>query len=74
MPNNKFIIDLLGLKCPLPVLKANRIVKKYKAGDILEFLVNDTSAPDDFQVFCDTKKFKLLSINRDENITIKIKI
>ena len=74
MPNNKFIIDLLGLKCPLPVLKANRIVKKYKAGDILEFLVNDKSAPDDFQVFCDTKKFKLLSINRDVNITIKIKI
>ncbi|MFP6778768.1 MAG: sulfurtransferase TusA family protein [Alphaproteobacteria bacterium] len=74
MPNNKFIIDLLGLKCPLPVLKANRIIKKYKTGDILEFLVNDKAAPNDFKVFCDTKKFKLLSINEDENITIKIKI
>ena len=52
----------------------HRADKKYKAGDILEFLVNDKSAPDDFQVFCDTKKFKLLSINRDKNITIKIKI
>ena len=74
MPNNKFIIDLLGLKCPLPVLKANRIIKKYKTGDILEFLVNDKAAPNDFKVFCDNKKFKLLSINEDENITIKIKI
>ena len=46
----------------------------YKKGDILEFLVNDEAAPDDFKAFCQTKKFNLLSIKRQENIKIKIKI
>ena len=74
MQKNKTIIDLLGLKCPLPVLKANRIIKNYKTGDILEFLVNDEAAPNDFKNFCKTKKFKLLSITINKNIIIKIKI
>ena len=39
MQNNKYTIDLLGLKCPLPVLKANRILKNYAKGDIINFLV-----------------------------------
>ena len=46
MQNNKYTIDLLGLKCPLPVLKANRILKNYAKGDIINFLVDDEAAPD----------------------------
>ena len=74
MSKNKFVIDLFGLKCPLPVLKANRIIKTYKKGDTLEFIVNDEAAPDDFKAFCEVKNYKLLSINENKNITIKIKI
>jgi TusA-related sulfurtransferase len=74
MKNDNNIIDLLGLKCPLPILRANRIIKNYKKGDIIEFLVNDEAAPDDFKAFCETKKFQLLSISKNENIKIKIKI
>ena len=74
MKNETNTIDLLGLKCPLPILRANRIIKNYKKGDILEFLVNDEAAPDDFKAFCQTKKFNLLSIKRQKNIKIKIKI
>tara|TARA_B100001996_G_scaffold378140_1_gene361809 strand:- start:154 stop:378 length:225 start_codon:yes stop_codon:yes gene_type:complete len=74
MRNNKFIIDLLGLKCPLPVLKANRIIKNYSKGDIIEFLVNDKAAPNDFKVFCETKNFELLSITKNDNIIIKVKV
>ena len=67
-------IDLLGLKCPIPVLKANKIIKEYKKGDIIEFLVDDIAAPNDFKVYCETKNYKLLSINKLKDITIKIKI
>lgn len=67
-------IDLLGLKCPIPVLKANKIIKEYKKGDIIEFLVDDIAAPNDFKVYCETKNYKLLSINKLKYITIKIKI
>ena len=74
MKNVNYIIDLLGLKCPLPILRANKIIKNYKKGDIIEFLVDYEAAPNDFKAFCETKKFKLLSIVKNENIKIKIKI
>ena len=67
-------IDLLGLKCPIPVLKANKIIKEYKKGDIIEFLVDDIAAPNDFKVYFETKNYKLLSIDELKYITIKIKI
>lgn len=67
-------IDLLGLKCPIPVLKANKIIKEYEKGDIIEFLVDDIAAPNDFKIYCETKKYKLLSIDELKYITIKIKI
>ena len=74
MGKNNIKIDLLGLKCPLPVLKANKFIKEYKKGDILEFLVDDAAAPNDFKIYCETKNYELLSINKSNYITIKIKI
>jgi len=74
MPQNNIKIDLLGLKCPLPVLKANKLIKEYKKGDIIELLVDDIAAPDDFKIYCETKKYKLLSIKKLKHIIIKIKI
>tara|TARA_B110000495_G_C22385475_1_gene248538 strand:- start:69 stop:293 length:225 start_codon:yes stop_codon:yes gene_type:complete len=67
-------IDLLGLKCPLPVLKANKLIKEHKKGDIIELLVDDIAAPNDFKIYCETKNYKLLSIKKSKHITIKIEI
>ena len=67
-------IDLLGLKCPLPVLKANKLIKEHKKGEIIEILVDDIAAPNDFKIYCETKNYELLSINKSNYITIKIKI
>jgi tRNA 2-thiouridine synthesizing protein A len=67
-------IDLLGLKCPLPVLKANKLIKEHKKGDIIELLVDDIAAPNDFRIYCETKNYKLLSIKKSKHITIKIEI
>ena len=41
--------NFIGLKCPLPVLKANKILKNDKKNKIFEFLCDDVSAPSDFQ-------------------------
>ena len=51
-------IDLLGLKCPLPVLKANKLIKEHKKGEIIELLVDDIAAPNDFKIYCETKSYK----------------
>jgi tRNA 2-thiouridine synthesizing protein A len=67
-------IDLLGLKCPLPVLKANKLIKEHKKGEIIEILVDDIAAPNDFKIYCETKSYKLISIKKSKHISIKIKI
>ena len=58
MTGNNITINLLGLKCPMPVLKANKKVKSYKSGDIINFLVDDESAPKDFEIFVRQKVIK----------------
>ena len=67
-------IDLLGLKCPLPVLKANKLIKEHKKGEIIELLVDDIAAPNDFKIYCETKSYKLISIKKSKHISIKIEI
>ena len=40
-------LDALGLKCPMPVLKTKKIIKKMNPGEILEVLVDDRGAKSD---------------------------
>lgn len=46
------LLDAKGLKCPLPVLKANKMLKDLPAGETLRVLATDPGAPDDFQDLC----------------------
>ena len=52
-------LDLTGLKCPLPVLKARRQIGQMTSG-ILEVKADDPAAPLDFKHFCDTAGLALL--------------
>ena len=52
-------LDLTGLKCPLPVLKARRQLAQMTDG-ILEVTADDPAAPRDFEHFCDTAGHQLL--------------
>ena len=74
MKKNDITIDLIGLKCPMPVLKANKKLKNFKSGDIINFLVDDESAPDDFKILCETKGYKIIDIYKNKHTTICIKI
>lgn len=44
--------DATGLVCPLPVLKARKILLSLPAGALLRITVTDTHAPKDFELFC----------------------
>lgn len=48
------ILDVQGLQCPLPVLRANRALRPLAAGDELRVLATDPAAPKDFDAFCRT--------------------
>jgi len=60
-------LDLTGLKCPLPVLKARRQINQMERG-ILEVLADDPAAPLDFQHFCDTSGHRLVRNAADGGI------
>ena len=46
------LLDVKGLNCPLPVLRANRALRSMAAGERLRVLATDRAAVADFQAFC----------------------
>jgi tRNA 2-thiouridine synthesizing protein A len=46
------LLDAKGLKCPLPVLRANRALRGMAGGARLRVLATDRAAVGDFQAFC----------------------
>ncbi|QEO17885.1 sulfurtransferase TusA family protein [Acetobacter vaccinii] len=46
------VLDARGLTCPLPVLKANRLLRSMEPGTRLRVLATDKASVSDFQVFC----------------------
>ena len=64
-------LDLTGLKCPLPVLKARREVKAMTgrgATGVIAVLADDPAAPLDFVHFCETSGLGLLRNDAENGI------
>lgn len=53
-------LDVLGLKCPQPVLKLAVIAKEFAPGDTLEVLADCESFPKDIEAWCSKMKKTLL--------------
>ena len=54
-------LDLKGLKCPLPVLRANKALRALAAGDVLEIETTDPASAKDFETYCQTAGHGLLA-------------
>ena len=66
-------LDLTGLKCPLPVLKARRQLNQMAAGERLDVRADDPAAPLDFEHFCDTGGHQLIeTISAEDGFTFCI--
>jgi TusA-related sulfurtransferase len=53
-------LDVTGLRCPLPVLRANKTLRQLQPGDELRVLASDPAAPKDFESYCRTTGHALL--------------
>lgn len=53
-------LDVKGLSCPLPMLKAKKMLAKMSAGQILEIWATDKNIFKDFTDFCEYTGHKLL--------------
>ena len=56
----KQALDARGLLCPLPVLKAAKLLRLMNHGDILDVMATDPASKEDFKNFCITKGCELI--------------
>ena len=47
------------MKCPLPVLKAKRVLKQLKKGEKVVFISDDPASPIDFSHFSENEGYEL---------------
>lgn len=49
---NETLLDVKGMNCPLPVLRANKALRGLAPGDRLRVLSTDAASVADFKSFC----------------------
>jgi tRNA 2-thiouridine synthesizing protein A len=62
------LLDVKGMNCPLPVLKANRTLRGMVAGERLRVLATDRAAVADFQAFCRETGHALLAWSEEAGV------
>lgn len=61
-------LDATGLKCPLPVLKAQRAINALATGQILSVAATDPGAVADMAAFCQAKGHALLGSSEADGV------
>ncbi|MEL0107279.1 MAG: sulfurtransferase TusA family protein [Rhodospirillales bacterium] len=64
------VLDVKGLLCPLPVLRANKALRPLSAGDELEVLTTDPAATADFEAFCETTGHTIVTSHEDDDVFV----
>lgn len=62
------LLDVKGMACPLPVLRANRALRSMQAGTRLRVLATDRAAPADFKAFCQETGHDLVAWGEENGV------
>ncbi len=62
------LLDVKHLRCPLPVLRANRALRGLAAGDRLRVIATDRAAVADFQSYCRETGHALLAWSEEGGV------
>lgn len=60
------VLDVKGLNCPLPILRAKKALKDLAMGNTLRVLATDPGSVKDFEAFCRTTGNELVE-SKEEN-------
>ena len=63
-------MDLTGLLCPLPVLKARKRLDSMQSGHVLKVLASDPMSAIDMPHFCNEQGHSLLTSEKDGDVLI----
>jgi len=58
-------LDLRGLICPLPVLRARKVLMSMASGELLRITCTDPAAASDFPAFCRSAAHKLIETGQE---------
>ena len=61
VPASELVLDLRGLRCPQPVLRAKKALTDLASGQVLKVMATDPGSVKDFQAFCKQTGNELLS-------------
>lgn len=67
-PDADRIYDASGLLCPLPVLRANRVLRELSPGQVLKVLATDPAAEADFPAYCRQTGHTLVASGREGDV------
>ena len=71
MPRNRYLLDVTGTFCPLPILLSAREMRKLHPGDLLEILGDDPGIREDMPVWCHRAGHRLLELKEEEGGKIR---
>ena len=61
-------LDVKGMACPLPVLRANRALRSMAPGDKLRVLATDRAAAADFRAYCHDTGHALIAFGEEAGV------
>ncbi len=70
MPANDGFLDVRGLMCPLPVLKARKRLSAMPSGAVLTVEATDPAASIDFPHFCNESGHELIGAETRDDGTL----
>ncbi len=62
------LLDVKGLNCPLPILKAKKALQDVPSGGTLEVLATDPGSVADFAAFCRTTGNEMVEQTQDRGV------
>ncbi len=62
------VLDVRELRCPLPVLRANRVLRGLAPGQRLRVLATDPASSSDFRAFCRETGHALLASSEEAGV------
>lgn len=59
------VVDLTGLKCPLPIVRMNALIKELPVGDELQVTADDPAFRLDIEAWCRRTEHELVAFTVD---------
>lgn len=63
-------IDVIGLKCPLPVLKLKKRIEPLKPGDTVRMMASDPTTLKDVPSYCQLAGHRLLKAETQDEVFV----